>query len=401
MRVCTCMSKLHSNQPNFWSPHPFSPPTHHSHTHTHFLSNVFVFILHLESPTLIQGIKRLKAWRLSVWFIGGSSCTLKIIMTDLLTFDKENAMNIKAVENSFGATGRPLSKPGRMLMGEGRLIKQGRRRTQPKMFFLFNDVLVYGSIILTGPLYRNQKIIPLGEKFVCACNYLLLFWCCYYKSFAKGSCWRSGYILSFISVSLQFPLLITIQPRRSRKVHDMKTQKKIYLTVLMDKLVDTMPYFLSFQRTSSWKIWRTVRKWGTNGSSVHRVSPFLCPPLHLRKSKPGLTTYKSASQACWRPTASNQGPRLTLPSPGSRTYPPSDACAVSKSSLWPNADTTAENAAFWSAIHAPNSESWYTTLTPKRNSGSANDATLKEARKMIFLARGGTALVKTVRKRKM
>lgn len=84
-------------------------------------------------------------------------------------------MHIKAVENSFGASGRSLSKPGRMLMGQGRLMKQGRRRTQPKVFFLFNDVLVYGSIILTGPLYRNQKIIPLGEKHVYACIYFFLF----------------------------------------------------------------------------------------------------------------------------------------------------------------------------------------------------------------------------------
>lgn len=94
-------------------------------------------------------------------------------------------MHIKAVDNAFGASGRSLSKPGRMLMGQGRLMKQGRRQTQPKVFFLFNDVLVYGSIILTGPFYRNQKIIPLGEKLVYACIYLLFLWCCFYKSFAK------------------------------------------------------------------------------------------------------------------------------------------------------------------------------------------------------------------------
>uniref|UniRef100_A0A3Q3NQM5 Pleckstrin homology and FYVE domain containing 1 n=2 Tax=Labrus bergylta TaxID=56723 RepID=A0A3Q3NQM5_9LABR len=84
-------------------------------------------------------------------------------MMDLLTFEKENQHRIQAVENSFGTAGRPLSKPGRFLMGEGRLMKQGRRKPQPKDFYLFNDLLVYGSIILNGRWHKNQKIIPLED----------------------------------------------------------------------------------------------------------------------------------------------------------------------------------------------------------------------------------------------
>ncbi|XP_074511631.1 pleckstrin homology domain-containing family F member 2-like [Sebastes fasciatus] len=82
---------------------------------------------------------------------------------DLLTFERENIERIQAVENSFGPTGRPLSKPGRVLMGQGRLMKQGRRKSQPKVFFLFNDVLVYGSIILNGRWHKKQKMIPLED----------------------------------------------------------------------------------------------------------------------------------------------------------------------------------------------------------------------------------------------
>lgn len=82
---------------------------------------------------------------------------------DLKTFDRENLERIKAMEISFGASGRPLSKPGRILMGQGRLLKQGRRKPQPKVFFLFNDVLVYGSILLNGRWHKNQKIIPLED----------------------------------------------------------------------------------------------------------------------------------------------------------------------------------------------------------------------------------------------
>ncbi|GAA6215530.1 pleckstrin homology domain-containing family F member 2-like [Lates japonicus] len=82
---------------------------------------------------------------------------------DKLTFVKENQERIQTVENSFGPSGRPLSKLDRVLMGEGRLIKQGRRKPEPKAFFLFNDVLVYGSIILNGRWHKNQKIIPLED----------------------------------------------------------------------------------------------------------------------------------------------------------------------------------------------------------------------------------------------
>ncbi|XP_074553282.1 pleckstrin homology domain-containing family F member 2-like [Halichoeres trimaculatus] len=80
-----------------------------------------------------------------------------------LTFQRDNQKRIQAVENSFGASGQPLFKPGRVLMGEGRLMKQGRRKPQPKDFYLFTDVLVYGSIILNGRWHKNQKILPLED----------------------------------------------------------------------------------------------------------------------------------------------------------------------------------------------------------------------------------------------
>jgi len=83
---------------------------------------------------------------------------------DRLTFDKENRDRIHAVDVSFGPAGAPLSKPGRVLMGQGRLVKQGRRKLQAKDFFLFNDVLVYGRVILNGRWRSNQKVIPLGER---------------------------------------------------------------------------------------------------------------------------------------------------------------------------------------------------------------------------------------------
>ncbi|XP_075888648.1 pleckstrin homology domain-containing family F member 2-like [Nelusetta ayraudi] len=81
---------------------------------------------------------------------------------DSVAFDKKNTERIKAVESSF-ASGSPLSKPGRVLIGHGRLVKQCRRRPAPKVFFLFNDLLVYGSIIVSGRWHKKQKVIPLED----------------------------------------------------------------------------------------------------------------------------------------------------------------------------------------------------------------------------------------------
>ncbi|CAN9506835.1 unnamed protein product [Ophioblennius macclurei] len=85
-------------------------------------------------------------------------------MVDHLTFSRENRDRISAVQNSFSPSGKPLLEPNRVLIGEGRLMKMSPRGgPQPKVFFLFNDVLVYGSIILNGRWYTKQKIIRLEE----------------------------------------------------------------------------------------------------------------------------------------------------------------------------------------------------------------------------------------------
>lgn len=78
-------------------------------------------------------------------------------------FKMENQNRIRTVEHSFGPSGKPLAHPDRVLIGEGHLMKQSRRGPQPKVFFLFNDMLVYGSIIFKGRWHKNQKIIPLED----------------------------------------------------------------------------------------------------------------------------------------------------------------------------------------------------------------------------------------------
>ncbi|NP_956634.1 pleckstrin homology domain-containing family F member 1 [Danio rerio] len=84
-------------------------------------------------------------------------------MAEHLAFTIQNRERIQAVESSFGRTGKMLQKPGRFLVGEGCLQKLCRRGPQPRVFYLFNDILVYGSIMLHGRWNNKQNIIPLEE----------------------------------------------------------------------------------------------------------------------------------------------------------------------------------------------------------------------------------------------
>uniref|UniRef100_A0A671QDN9 Pleckstrin homology and FYVE domain containing 1 n=1 Tax=Sinocyclocheilus anshuiensis TaxID=1608454 RepID=A0A671QDN9_9TELE len=84
-------------------------------------------------------------------------------MAEQLTFTIQNRERIQAVESTFGRTGKMLLKPGRILVGEGCLSKLCRRGPKPKVFFLFNDILVYGSIMVPGRWNNKQKIIPLED----------------------------------------------------------------------------------------------------------------------------------------------------------------------------------------------------------------------------------------------
>ena len=53
--------------------------------------------------------------------------------------------------------------PGRVLVAEGVLTKACRKKPKPRMFFLFNDLLVYGNIIISNMKYNLQHIIPLED----------------------------------------------------------------------------------------------------------------------------------------------------------------------------------------------------------------------------------------------
>jgi hypothetical protein len=84
-------------------------------------------------------------------------------MVDRLVNSEANNRRIALVESCFGGAGQPLQVPGRVLVGEGVLTKSCRKKPKPRQFFLFNDLLVYGNIIINKKKYNKQHIIPLEE----------------------------------------------------------------------------------------------------------------------------------------------------------------------------------------------------------------------------------------------
>lgn len=78
-------------------------------------------------------------------------------------FKMENKRRIQCVENTFKPGGKALLVPGRVLIGQGRMLKSCKKGTKPKVFFLFNDILVYGSIVVPGRLNNNQQIFRLED----------------------------------------------------------------------------------------------------------------------------------------------------------------------------------------------------------------------------------------------
>lgn len=84
-------------------------------------------------------------------------------MVDKLAETEANARRITGVEERFGSAGQPLRIPGRVLVGEGVLIKICRKKPKPRQFFLFNDILVYGTILINKKRFNKQHVVPLED----------------------------------------------------------------------------------------------------------------------------------------------------------------------------------------------------------------------------------------------
>lgn len=75
-----------------------------------------------------------------------------------------NSKRIENVEKCFfGSLTQPLNIPDRILVGEGVLTKMCRKKPKPRQFFLFDDILVYGTIVMARKKYNSMHVIDLAD----------------------------------------------------------------------------------------------------------------------------------------------------------------------------------------------------------------------------------------------
>ncbi|KAF7240949.1 hypothetical protein EG68_10157 [Paragonimus skrjabini miyazakii] len=77
-----------------------------------------------------------------------------------------NRQRIAAVEKLFNFPPNKLCVPKRVLVGEGVLTKICRRKPKLRHFFLFNDVLLYGRVLMHRKVLRNPQFIDLTDTSV-------------------------------------------------------------------------------------------------------------------------------------------------------------------------------------------------------------------------------------------
>eukprot|EP00732_Lithocolla_globosa_P005677 Lithocolla_globosa_v1_NODE_6037_length_1145_cov_142.715596.p1 type:complete len:316 gc:universal NODE_6037_length_1145_cov_142.715596:63-1010(+) len=78
----------------------------------------------------------------------------------------DNEERIKHIQSCIrlpGGKDIELLKPGRILVGEGVLLKQCRKKMKPRQFFLFNDSILYANIIVTRKRYNKHRMINLDS----------------------------------------------------------------------------------------------------------------------------------------------------------------------------------------------------------------------------------------------
>ncbi|KAF6773256.1 hypothetical protein AHF37_07227 [Paragonimus kellicotti] len=77
-----------------------------------------------------------------------------------------NRQRIAAVEKLFNFPPNKLCVPKRVLVGEGVLTKICKRKPKLRHFFLFNDVLLYGRVLMHRKVLRNPQFIDLTDTSV-------------------------------------------------------------------------------------------------------------------------------------------------------------------------------------------------------------------------------------------
>ncbi|CAH8853067.1 unnamed protein product [Trichobilharzia szidati] len=116
---------------------------------------------------------------------------------------------ISEVERLFGFPSNKLVTTNRVLVGEGVLTKICRRKPKLRHFFLFNDVLIYGRIVVNRKVLRNPQFIDLADVSV--------------KNVLDNGIYRNGFSI--------------LSPRKSFTVYASTSEEKAQWVVHLKKCI--------------------------------------------------------------------------------------------------------------------------------------------------------------------
>ncbi|KAL3313792.1 Pleckstrin y domain-containing F member 2 [Cichlidogyrus casuarinus] len=165
-----------------------------------------------------------------------------VITSFLLNFLAENEANVQriaSVEKFFGILPNKLALPGRVLVGEGVLSKMCRKGLKDRHFFLFNDILLYGNIIISRKKLSNPRVIEL--------------WCASVESLKDSGREFAMNLIIYVEFKNGFSFL---SPKKSFTVYTGTSEEKtLWLTHLkhfIAKSRDSRPTLSNLEEAPVW-----------------------------------------------------------------------------------------------------------------------------------------------------
>ncbi|CAH8594165.1 unnamed protein product [Heterobilharzia americana] len=149
-------------------------------------------------------------------------------MTGFVDDARQNLERISEVERLFGFSSNKLVVANRVLVGEGVLTKICRRKPKLRHFFLFNDVLIYGRIVVNRKVLRNPQFIDLADVSV--------------KNVLDNGIYRNGFSI--------------LSPRKSFTVYASTSEEKAQWIVHLRKCIsDSIPSAMHSDSVKKSPIW--------------------------------------------------------------------------------------------------------------------------------------------------
>ncbi|KAH8872369.1 Pleckstrin homology domain-containing family F member 2 [Schistosoma japonicum] len=169
----------------------------------------------------------------------------------ILDDPKQNVERIFEVEKLFGFPPNKLVTTNRVLVGEGVLTKICRRKPKLRHFFLFNDILIYGRIVVNRKVLRNPQFIDLADSSV--------------KNVVDNGIYRNGFSI--------------LSPRKSFTVYASTSEEKIQWMVHLKKCISSSFSSGEVRKTALGKL--VVGKLNKQTTKYCLSFTYLSPTFHI------------------------------------------------------------------------------------------------------------------------